>query len=156
MSIRILISIFFSTVWVASTAAQTVYVIDGDTIEIEGQAIRLEGIDAPELSQICQDSTEKPFKCGLVARRLLVRITKSGKIRCSPTGSDIYGRTLAYCFAGDIEIKSQLVAKGYARAFVRYSTEYTIDESKAKSARLGLWRGRWQAPWQWRAAHKFK
>jgi endonuclease YncB( thermonuclease family) len=35
------------------------WVIDGDTINISGTHIRLEGIDAPELDQPCTDSKGK-------------------------------------------------------------------------------------------------
>ncbi len=42
-------------------------VIDGDTIEIHGERIRFNGIDAPESRQLCQDAQGQDYRCGQVA-----------------------------------------------------------------------------------------
>ena len=47
-----------------SGSGQAVRVIDGDTLEFDGQIIRLYGIDAPELGQLC-DENGKPWPCGV-------------------------------------------------------------------------------------------
>src|SRR5215213_9963631 len=44
-------------------------VVDGDTIEIGGHRIRLEGIDAPETEQTCSDGKGLPWSCGRIATR---------------------------------------------------------------------------------------
>ncbi len=51
---------------VASVAS----LIDGDTLEIHGQRIRLHGIDAPESRQLCHRNG-KPWQCGKDAALVL-------------------------------------------------------------------------------------
>ena len=45
-------------------------VIDGDTIEVHGQRIRLHGIDAPESRQLCRLDGQ-PWQCGKDAANIL-------------------------------------------------------------------------------------
>ena len=45
-------------------------VVDGDTLHVGGQRVRLFGIDAPELSQTC-DAGNSKVACGQLAARWL-------------------------------------------------------------------------------------
>ncbi|WP_246726396.1 thermonuclease family protein [Rhizobium leguminosarum] len=64
-------------------------VIDGDTIEIAGQRIRLNGIDAPESWQACRDAAGRPYRCGKDAAFALDEfLSKSRPIRCVGHGKD--------------------------------------------------------------------
>lgn len=132
---------------------QTVMVLDGDTFDLDGERIRLEGIDAPEIEQICNRASGEPYACGVRATAALKRLLKSGPVACRKDGEDRYGRTLAHCTAGETDINREMILRGWALAFLKYSTEYVEDEKRARAAGLGLWKGTLDAPWDWRKAH---
>lgn len=119
---------------------------DGDSLRLGGSRIRLLGIDAPELDQMCWEADGAQWPCGRTAHQRLVELVRDTKTDCQPGGMDRYGRTLATCIAADRDVAAVLVAEGLAIA----SGDYEREETAARSARLGIWRGRFIAPRQWR------
>ncbi len=70
-------------------------VIDGDTMEVHGQRIRLHGIDAPESRQLCR-LDGKPWQCGKDAANILADKIARRPVTCEDLGRDRYGDTLKF------------------------------------------------------------
>lgn len=126
-------------------------IIDGDTLEISGERIRLEGIDAPEIAQTCKNAIGRDWPCGKVSAERLRELTRGVDIRCRATGKDKYGRMLAYCYRGPIDLNAELVREGLAWAFVKYSNVFEDIEKDARAQLVGVWQGEAMAPWDYRS-----
>lgn len=124
-------------------------IIDGDTVHINLKKIRLEGIDAPEIRQMCKKN-KKNYACGEIARDNLKEKIGNMKIRCISSGKDRYRRHLGTCFIKTVNLNKWMVKNGNAVAYRRYSKEYTIDEEFAKNNKLGIWSGTFIQPEKWR------
>jgi endonuclease YncB( thermonuclease family) len=125
-------------------------VIDGDTIEIHGQRIRLHGIDAPEKGQPCYDASGQPNRCGQRAAMALDEFIGESPVSCRERDVDRYGRTVADCSVRGEDIEMWLVRSGYAMAYRKYSSAYIGAEQDAKNKKRGIWAGYVQPPWEWR------
>jgi len=127
-------------------------VIDGDTIEIAGQRIRLHGIDAPESRQLCSDAAGQRYRCGQRAALMLADwIDGAQPIRCVSRDRDRWGRVIAACTRGGADVVEWLVRKGHALDWPRYSGgKYADAQRAAKVRRMGVWQGRFVQPWDWR------
>ena len=126
-------------------------IIDGDTIEISGQKIRLHGIDAPEAKQTCTREG-KEWRCGQEATWALARIIEEHWVACKPKDRDRYGRIVAVCYMaeGQIDINGLMVEQGWALAYRRFSQDYVGREAEAKASGAGIWAGEFMEPWEWR------
>lgn len=125
-------------------------VIDGDTVEIGGERIRLEGIDAPEADQTCNGGWFGTWKCGRAATEQLRWLTGGRRVDCESAGRDKYGRVLGWCSADGRDINAEMVRTGHAWAFVRYSTRYQSVEADARKAKVGIWKGDAEPAWVFR------
>lgn len=79
--------------------------IDGDTIRVGGERVRLRGIDTPELSEL-----EGP-----PAKRRLEELLRSGPIRIAPRGRDVYNRLLADVFVNEQNVAEILRMEGFSK-----------------------------------------
>jgi endonuclease YncB( thermonuclease family) len=138
-----------------SIAPLAVRAVDGDTLHTGSERIRLSGIDAPELSQTCQDGQARAWACGQAAKQRLAALVAQGSLTCSSRGQDRYGRTLAVCAAGQVaDIGAALVRDGYAVNYSRTTSDYKSAEQEARAARRGIWQGAFEQPEQWRRRHR--
>jgi len=125
-------------------------VIDGDTIEIHGQRIRFHGIDAPESSQLCHRVDGNPWRCGQQAALAFSDEIGRSVVRCDPKDRDCYGRIVAVCFKGALDLNRWMVGRGWAVAYRKYSLDYVPDEDRARMERRNIWSGNFDMPWDWR------
>ena len=125
-------------------------VVDGDTIHKGSKKFRLEGIDAPELSQSCLYQGKTWF-CGRAATRALAKNIEAAKtIKCEGDEKDNYGRVIAICHADNQDLNAWMVKNGWALAYIKYSKKYLKEQQYAKKNGLGMWKGQFVVPWDWR------
>ncbi|WP_299132690.1 thermonuclease family protein [uncultured Amaricoccus sp.] len=126
-------------------------VVDGDGLRFGPVAVRLHGIDAPELGQKCAKPGGGKWDCGAAAADRLEQLVAGGEVRCAPLDRDGYGRVIARCEAGGVDLGAALAGEGLAWAFVRYSSDYVAEETAARTAKRGVWQAASEPPWEFRA-----
>ncbi len=119
---------------------------DGDSLVIGSQRIRLLGIDAPELDQVCRNADGRDWPCGRVSRDHLVRLTDARPIVCKGTSRDRYGRLLATCTVAGTDVGAQMVLEGLAIS----RGDYANEEALARAGKKGVWSGPFITPRAWR------
>lgn len=129
-------------------------VIDGDTLDLHGQRIRLAGIDAPEAGQICADAAGSPWRCGRVAAFALDDRISGVTVFCVIEGQDRYGRSLGQCSAGGISLNRWLIRMGLALPYFDQDHRYAADQLAAQRERRGIWAGRFEPPSAWRKRNR--
>ncbi len=134
-------------------------VLDGDTLEVDGERVRLIGIDTPESSlnnELYRDvgrmggiaKAEDMLTLGKEASHFTRRLA-TGK-RCwleyETSRTDQYGRTLAYVHLEDgMNLGETILYSGYAKAYLsfnfRYKKRYVRIQTEAMARRHGFWAG---------------
>ena len=124
----------------------TALAADGDSLRMGAERVRLIGIDAPELDQVCWREDGSEWPCGRAARDRLAAALIAAVVACMPTGVDKYGRTLARCDADGKDLGATMVREGFAVA----DSDYLAEQLTARAAGRGIWGGRFTNPREWR------
>lgn len=109
-------------------------VVDGDTIEINKEGVRLNGFDSPEKGSSC--GTLDVYKAG---RTALVDFIGTQTVECQLIGKT-GTRHVGICSVGGQELGEFMVSAGWARDWPRFSNRAYADEEKAaREAKAGIW-----------------
>ncbi|WP_293809183.1 thermonuclease family protein [uncultured Bosea sp.] len=130
--------------------------IDGDTLRIGSQRIRLSAMDAPELSQVCRSDAGKATLCGRDSRDALAGLIRHG-VRCTVETHDRYGREVATCTnAAGLDIGREMIRQGWAVPYWRYGgARYSKAYDEALAADVGMHAGTFIDPEQWRRGERW-
>ncbi len=148
-----LILITLSTVLSSKTIFGNANVIDGDTIHINKNKIRLHAIDAPEINQTCNKKS-RVWNCGVESTKFLKELIGNNKIECITQGKDRYNRFIGICYKDNLDLNSEMVLNGWAIAYRYYSKDYVEEEEKAKQEKRGIWIGDFVEPYLFRKKNK--
>jgi endonuclease YncB( thermonuclease family) len=139
--------------------AGPVCVASGDVIMVNGKRwygkcsggteVRLFGIVAPDISQIC-DAGGRQWQCGRASAAMLLEAVKNEKVVCEGASADSEGRLLAVCRVRGEELNRKMVRDGWALSYPRHSAKYEEDEKRAAQARKGLWQVPGTPTFEWR------
>ncbi len=118
--------------------AEAVEIIDGDSFWVIAAGrrieIRLWGVDCPEWTQ--------PYS--REAQDLTSQLLSGKKIVVQAQDTDVYGRTVAQVFVGQLNVNEELVRQGAAWVFTRYCRQPICEQwlalqEEAQQQGTGLW-----------------
>jgi endonuclease YncB( thermonuclease family) len=152
--ILVLVGFAASPGWAAGAIVR-----DAGTLQLADVTYRLDGIDAPELDQICIDDHADSWACGVEARDQLAKLIGDRQVRCEDLGQGAATkkRPIGICTVeGESASLNQLLVRGgFALNFEPYARgRFKEDEAGAKDARRGLWKGCFVAPHEFRRGRK--
>ncbi len=127
-------------------------VLSGSVLSLEGIKIKLLGIDAPDLDQVCVNQMKENYSCGKMSIIWLQDWLNGKEVSCRILSKIEQGWTTGSCFTDNnqYDVAAVIVNAGWAVAYTRTTDVYVPYEQQAMSARRGLWSGTFYKPWDWR------
>ena len=116
------------------------YAVDGDTIRINTEWVRLAQVDAPEKSE-CQGWEATEFTRKFLENTGKIKLISDGRL----DNVDKYDRSIRYLVKGNKNLNLELVKNGYAKPYFfnntrgKYAKQIEQYARQAKASRLGLW-----------------
>lgn len=145
---------FCPSLVLAQSLAGAASVVDGDTLEIHGERVRLHGIDSPESTQFCRKPDGSHWRCGQRAAFALADRIGRQTVHCEGKERDRYGRLVAICYHDGQDLNAWMVRQGWAMTYRKYSRDYVRHEQQAKASSAGIWASRFTPPWEWRSRRR--
>ena len=124
-------------------------VVGPAVLNIDGKRIVLYGVDAPVKGQPCYAGA-KIWDCATASAKTLLNLVGTQEIACEQRRVDRFGRVFAVCKAGEVDLNRALVEAGMAVALPKETADYVASEAAAKSKGVGIWRGPFTAPADYR------
>lgn len=119
------IAIVLASFALAAPIHAEVTVTDGDSLVVNGGRIRLHEIDSPEAYQSCAVG----WAAGVMATQALRDLVRGHAVTCEPKTTDRFGRTVAVCRAGGVDLGAAMVRPGMAVAFTKFSQDLRFTGS---------------------------
>lgn len=101
---------------IAILLASALFALDGDTIVVQGEHVRILNIDAPEIGH---PKCDAELRLGLVAKRRMQALIEAGPVTLERGDKgrmkDRYGRSLARVMVNGQDVGETLISEGLAR-----------------------------------------
>jgi endonuclease YncB( thermonuclease family) len=127
----------------------TAQVVGPAMLSLDGKRVVLFGVDAPVKGQPCYVGA-KPWDCSTASAKSLLNLVGTQEVACEERRVDRFGRVFAVCRAGEVDINRALVDAGMAVALPKETTDYVAAEAAARARGIGIWRGPFTAPADYR------
>lgn len=102
-----------------SFSCKKLRIIDGDTFVCDDTRVRLAGIDSPETKGHCRPGRVCAPGDPIASTENLRKMVQGNEVTCQRTDTDRYGRTVAVCSAGGVDLSCAQVEGGFA--IMRYA-----------------------------------
>jgi endonuclease YncB( thermonuclease family) len=126
-----------------------VEVVGPAMLSLAGKRIVLYGVDAPVKGQPCYAGGKK-WDCSTASAKTLLNLVGTQEIVCEQRRVDGFARVFAVCKAGEVDLNRALVEAGMAVALPKETADYVASEAAARSKGVGIWRGPFTAPADYR------
>lgn len=106
-----------------------VWVIDGDTIDVRGERIRVANLDAPDVGSHAKCPLEE--RRGKAAKAYTIRLVRgTGQVGLTDRqGEDRYGRTLARITLDGTDFAGLMIGAGHGRPWRGRSSNWCVPDA---------------------------